>query len=184
MLYCQAVGCLPSALTIPQVDVQRKLLEPLQRKQLDQLLVTGIAPVHKNKLNSLRSPHSTTWTSATSRFLNMSPEEYRWGLQWILGLPLRNAPYTCPACGSQGDILGIHAVTCARSGEKVRAHNRLRNVIGQMATHVGVKVTYERSLPHHCDLRPADVLFDSWQPLPLAVDFAIVTPNELILQLP
>ena len=47
-----------------------------------------------------------------------------------------------------------------------------------MATHVGVKVTYERSLPHHCDLRPADVLFDSWQPLPLAVDFAIVTPTR------
>ena len=34
-LYCQAVECLPSALTIPKVDVQRKLLEPLQRKQLD-----------------------------------------------------------------------------------------------------------------------------------------------------
>ena len=47
-----------------------------------------------------------------------------------------------------------------------------------MATHAGVKVTYERSLPHHCDLRPADVLFDSWQPLPLAVDFAIVTPTR------
>ena len=114
----------------------------------------------------------------------MTAEEFRWGLRWIFGLPLRAHPYACPNCGQQGDVLGVHAVTCSRSGEKVRAHNRLRNVVGRMANQLGVHVSYEQKLPRHPELRPADVLLESWQPLPLAIDFAIITPTAPIVPQP
>ena len=103
--------------------------------------------------------------------------EFRAALRWVLGIPFRSVAYPCPDCGVLADPLGVHAVTCLRSGYITRGHNQLRNCVAELFGTAGLPVDVEQNLPGSLD-RPADVLFTSWRGRPTAIDFTIITPTR------
>ena len=159
-----------------QDDLQAKLTDPIIRRQLHHLI--NHADIRDRlRLNSLTTPHATTWTTTPSPTTTLFPLEFRCGLLWILGLPFRPADYKCPTCGAHADMQGIHAVSCVRSGDITRGHNRLRDLLFFLLEDAGKNCTVEVSLPQAPELRPADVLVASWKGRPLAIDVTVVTPT-------
>ena len=63
----------------------------------------------------------------------MTVLEVRCGLRLILGIPQFPSPYLCPDCGLEGDEMGIHAMTCRRSGDISRGHTLLRDTALQLS---------------------------------------------------
>ena len=168
----------PSALK-KRPQLQAELSEPFYQRSLHTLAACA-DPLTQQRLNSLRTPHATAWTSWTSPLTPLSNAQRRYALRWILGLPFCDAPYPCPDCGQQADPLGIHATTCQRSGEISRGHTCLRDCVGGLFESAGVQVSYEYSsrIPNSSSAhssRPADIAV-RWHGKRLAIDFMVVTP--------
>ena len=159
----------------PRDDLQAELCLPIFLRQVDQAL-RAANPTSLERLHSLSQPHATSWTLSTPLVKAQTPAEFRCGLRWILGMPLRASNYLCPYCGRQADGLGVHAVTCGATGDITRAHNALRDTVAHILTQAGYTVLKEQCIPGHPELRPADLLVLGYGPRPLALDFTVVTP--------
>ena len=162
--------------------LQAELTEPLHRHILNEL-VRASDSYHLERLNSLSTPHATSWTAASALHGIIGAEEFRCGLKWILGLPFREGCYRCPDCGREADPQGVHAVTCLRSGAITRGHTLMRDTLGTLIADTGASVTWETPVPRlattpvACRVRPADILFVChWKGRHRAVDFTIITP--------
>ena len=110
----------------------------------------------------------------------MTPSQIPYGLRWILGIPFRSREYGCPDCGLPADPLGIHAVTCQRSGEISRSHHKACHCLGGLYDMAGGLVDYEYTsrLPNYSSTsssRPADVAV-AWRGTRWAFDITVVTP--------
>ena len=145
-------------------------------------LLDQATPVEAARLQSLRTPHATAWVTSPHPS-TLTPPEFRSGLRWILGLPVQTRTSNCAVCGREADTTGVHYVTCQKSGERSRGHTRLRNVVANALRAVAWNVETEKPLPPQVPLPtsterlvPADVFIPGWDPLPLAIDFTIVTP--------
>ena len=175
--YMMALGMVVCPQLKPSADLQRLLTDPFHQRALDRLVRVADEPTLQ-RLNSLTTPHATAWTTTSPIIASMSPVEFRAALRWILGLPFRSSSYTCPDCGRHADPLGLHAVTCSRSGMVTRGHTTLRDTVQEILRKAGLTVDAEQSIPGHSE-RPADLLVSSWHGRPLAVDFTIITPTRL-----
>ena len=160
----------------PSADLQRLLTDPLHQRALDLAVRSADEPTLL-RLNSLSTPHATTWTVSSPLVTPLTPVEFRAALRWTLGLPFRTSDYPCPDCGRPADSHGVHAITCSRSGMIARGHTSLRDTVQEILRMVGLAVEAEQSPPGQPE-RPADLLISSWRGKPLAIDFTVITPTR------
>ena len=98
----------------------------------------------------------------------LSPEQYRLGLRWWLGLPLvpeDETPLSCPGCGAEADRFGDH-VLCCRENNYHRRHDAVVEALNNALIISGQGVQKEVRVPgteEDPNLRPADLLLSSWQ---------------------
>ena len=131
-------------------------------QQMSYRLTTQQTPFHTARLNSLKTPHATSWTSGFSPWYTLSNDAARHGMKWILGLSVNNASYKCNWCGKDADREGLHAVTCQLSGAIGRGHTVLKNVVYKIAVDAGLETELEAHLPNDPHNIPADVLVRNW----------------------
>ena len=166
----------------PGKDLQSTLTDPIHRRSLDDLNRLCTINTDQQRLQLLTTPHATTWTLNSPLFHLLPSLEFRCALRWILGIPQFNSNYICPGC--RVSAVGVHAVTCTRSGDITRGHTVLRDTVLQIMRNAGFSAEPEQQLPDHPERRPADVLVTGWKGRTLAVDFTIVTPIRASSNLP
>ena len=149
-------------------------MEPLQH-QTQAALLANATPEDADRLQSLMTPHGTSWAADAPLLSTMPPSTYRAAARWATGIPFRKQSYLCPTCGRVADPKGQHAVTCQRSGAIGRGHTVLRDTLAEILTRAGLQVQMEQSPPGRPDVRPADILVGSWKGRPLAIDVTVVT---------
>jgi len=79
---------------------------------------------------------SSSWLHARPIKVNnlyLNDAEFRVAILQRLGIPLFPDSSLCPNCDKELDPFGYHALTCKRSGEKVRRHNSTRDIIHNQA---------------------------------------------------
>ena len=118
----------------------------------------------------------------------ISPDEYRLGLRWMLGLPILSPDgeeATCPACGVMVDVYGDHLLCCRKNNYYGR-HFAVQESFAAMAQAGGQPFVREAPLTkangeaQGAALRPADLLLRSWQGgLDTAVDVTVVHPLQV-----
>ena len=173
--YQRQVGSAVSPELEPSKELQGQLTLPIHLRRVDALVRAAEGP-DKQRLSSLGTPHSTTWSLATPLVKPPTATDFRWALRWTLGLPLREGDYACPFCGARADSRGVHAVCCQRTGDITRSHNFLRDTVRDVLVTAGYTVLKEQPLPKRSELRPADLLVLGYGPRPLAIDFTVITP--------
>ena len=109
-LFFQETGQTP--VPIPAYEKMQQQLSNVIYQQMSYRLTTQQTPFHTARLNSLKTPHATSWTSGFSPWYTLSNDAARHGIKWILGLSVNNASYKCNWCGKDADREGLHAVTC------------------------------------------------------------------------
>ena len=98
-----------------------------------------------------------------------------------IGILQFNSNNLCHDCGVSADSVGVHAVTCTRSGDITV----LRDTVRQILRKAGFSAQPEQQLPDHPERRPADVLVNGWKGRTLTmVNFTIVTPIRASSNLP
>ena len=123
------------------------------------------------------APSSGLWLT-TNPFLEQGPTfsalEWQGLLRFRVGMPLFPAPSCCRACLQPMDPFGDHALSCSASG-LYRRHNRLRDLMYLLTQQAGWAPDIEVAIPSS-SLRPADLLFRSGFPKPLACDVTVSHP--------
>ena len=132
----------------------------LQASELDKL-----------RLHSLTITHATTWTLNSPLYRLLTALEVRCGLRFL-------SAYQCPDCGLEGDEMGIHAITCRRSGDISRGHTLLRDTALQLCRQAGYEAEAEQGVLGHPGSRPANILVGGWRGRNSAIDFTIITPTR------
>jgi hypothetical protein len=95
----------------------------------------------------------------------------------MLGLTIAEAPYKCQWCNHDADPLGLHAVTCQKSGAIGRTHTTLKYTFYRIAKAAGLDAELEVRPPNDPANVPADVLLRNFNGTgALAIDFTIVSP--------
>ena len=120
----------------------------------------------------------------------ISPEDYRIGVRWQLGIPL--LPLTleaaiCPVCNSPADVFGDHLLCCRRNNFYGR-HFAVQEALVGMAQAADLSFVREAALPKSNQgphglrgpaLRPADLLLRAWSGgTDLAVDVTVKHPLQ------
>ena len=90
------------------------------------------------RLRRLDVPHANAWISALPSAVDgkdtvMAPRVYLTCVRRLLGLPVLPAPVPCPLCKQTMDVFGDHALCCKKSSDTITRHNRVRNLISQIA---------------------------------------------------
>ena len=152
------------------------LTEPLHAHAIDWLMRNADEPA-RQRLNSLTTPHATAWLSSSALWNVLSQGEFVAGLKWAGGHKVRDDPYICRECSRDGDVLGVHTVTCQRTGSISRGHSLLRDTVAELLSRVGISTAREQRLPGSLD-RPADLLVSAWKGKTIALDFTIITPTR------
>jgi len=116
----------------------------------------------------------------------MPPRVYLTCVRRLLGLHVLSAPAPCPLCKQTMDVYGDHALCCKKSSDMITRHNRVRNLIFQIADvgllspeleKLGILGVTDRS-----QRRPGDVSFKSWTlNRGLAIDVARLFARLLLL---
>ena len=152
----------------PEKDLQKTLTEPIQDLRKATLIATASA-ADMVRIDSVCTPHATDWLRGAGLWFSLTPSEARHAIRWILGVPLQNGPYSCPACGVAADEKGIHAVACAATGAGARGHTIVKCVLAEVYRATGSRVEMEQG-PDDRPERPADILVTGLLPRPLAID--------------
>ena len=150
-------------------------------------LISSRASKHDaQRLRRLDVDHANSWVSALPSASDgkdcvMPPRVYLTCVRRLLGLPVISAPVPCPLCKQTMDLFGDHALCCKKSSDTITRHNRVRNLIAQIAEvgllspeleKMGILGPTDRSRR-----RPGDVSFKSWAPnRGLAIDVAVICP--------
>jgi hypothetical protein len=119
---------------------------------------------------------------------SFSPDAYRVGLKWWLGIPLmadaQGVTVLCPGCGTQVDAHGDHLLCCPRNNFTHR-HTAVQDGLVSILNDASQPYSREVVIPN-CPLghlRPADVLLHGWQTgLDTAVDLTVVHAWQLAEQ--
>ena len=156
---------------VPQL--QRVLTTTVYRKNLAQLLSQkdGVGGV---RLESLSSPHALTWVDEPGFSKPLARDEFKCALKWSLGIPLRSESYVCEECGGEGDNMGLHTVSCLRSGEIGRGHSALKAAMEMLLNKAGCNVRIEEPILSNDGSKFMDILATGLYPTPTAIDVTVI----------
>eukprot|EP00731_Ephydatia_muelleri_P022813 Em0015g396a len=114
--------------------------------QLFSTLLESFSHSNRARLLSVAAPHSSSWLSVVPSpglGLHLESNEYQMAIKWWLGLDTSGRSM-CPFCPDTAlDPLGHHAVTCRHGGDVVIRHNRFRDEIFDLCSHVHLSVRLE-----------------------------------------
>ena len=142
-------------------QAQYRLSQHVDKASLS-ALIEGGALRDQARLRAVSSEGAGSWlTVVPSRGLNLvfAPNEFTSLLRFWLGMPVFDAVYACPWCGTAQDTFGYHALTCKKTGLKILRHNALRDTCLSQCALGGIEAESETPnlLPGSVE-RPADVL--------------------------
>ena len=111
--------------------------------------------------------------------LYLNDAEFRVAILQRLGIPLFHNSPQCPNCDMKLDQHGYHALTCKRSGEKVRRHNSIRDIIFNQARNSHLNPVSEKvNLIIGSKERPADVYIPDASNEDYWIDVAVTDPRQ------
>lgn len=128
-------------------SVQQKLSTERHTALFEDLKGKSTVRSH-NLLLACSMPHASDWLHAPpipSLGLGLQSDCFRTAMKFRLGVPLFDAPFPCPArgsdgkaCGSQMDVFGDHAPCCHHGPSLVFRHNNVRDILGHAARGAGL----------------------------------------------
>jgi hypothetical protein len=136
----------------------------------------------KIAFNSYTQMFASSWLHARPIKVNnlyLNDAEFRVAILQRLGIPLFPISSDCPNCDKSLDPFGYHALTCKRSGEKVRRHNSIRDIIHNQARNSQLNPLIEK--PHliiGSKERPADIFIPDASNEDYWIDVAITDPRQ------
>jgi hypothetical protein len=174
-------------------NVQKVICGRLNTVIFDSLLAGSIRR-DRARLRACRMPYAAAWLSVPPiRALGLCfhPREYRTCLRLWLGAKQFNHSAklkVCPACNkSILDDWGIHAVMCAKYGDRISKHDHVRDIFLhylRMGALSSRKVIREaKGLITNKKDKPADIFVTNWSGgRKMALDVTIVNPqrNDLV----
>jgi hypothetical protein len=141
----------------------------------------------KARLRVLSAPHTGDWLNVVPLpilGLHLKPREFKFAVNYRLGMPLYQEEGVCPACGKAADEYGDHSVACAHTGERIARHNHLANMLFRVAQTANLAPTKEENaLIPGTQGRPADVLVRAWGHggRDMAYDVVVTSPLQKAL---
>ena len=110
--------------------------------------------------------------------LHLRAAEFTAALRYRLGIPIYTSEGPCPACGLPSDVMGDHALGCAKNSERIARHNLLRDLIFETASNAALApLKEERHLLPGTAARPGDVLLRRWSDgKDAALDVTVTSP--------
>jgi hypothetical protein len=141
----------------------------------------------KARLRVLSAPHTGDWLNVVPLpilGLHLKPREFKFAVNYRLGMPLYQEEGVCPACGKAADEFGDHSVACAHTGERIARHNHLANMLFRVAQSANLAPTKEENaLIPGTQGRPADVLIRAWGHggKDMAYDVVVTSPLQKTL---
>ena len=136
----------------------------------------------KIAFNSYTQKFASSWLQARPIKVNnlyLNDAEFRVAILQRLGIPLFPTLSKCPNCDKDLDQFGYHALTCKRSGEKVRRHNSVRDIIHNQARNSQLNPLIEK--PHlivGSKERPADIFIPDASNEDYWIDVAVTDPRQ------
>jgi len=137
--------------------------------------------VLRKRLKSVAQPHSGAWLTAPplhSYGMEFPNREFQVAaLRW-LGAKV-NGEGSCVACTEYNNCFADHAVRCACQNDRIVRHNRIRDVLCELAHGAALAPQKEKShiLGDTPGRRPGDIFLPCFgNGAPLAIDVAITDP--------
>ena len=149
-------------------------------------LVSSASPRGAQLLSRASVKHAGAWVSASPSWVDgmdtvMRPRVFRTAVLRLLSLPVLAGPAPCPLCKQTMDVYGDHSLCCRMTRDNITRHNRVRNLVFNLASagrlspemeKLGILGETDRSRR-----RPGDVSLPLWSgDRGLAIDVAVVCP--------
>ena len=133
------------------------------------------------RMASLGLPHSGSWLSVVpspALGLHLRASEFTSALRYRLGIPIYTSEGPCPACSLPSDVMGDHALGCAKHSERIARHNLLRDLIFEAASNAALApLKEERHLLPGTAARPGDIFLRRWSDgKDAALDVTVTSP--------
>ena len=110
--------------------------------------------------------HAADWLNVVpspALGLHLQDWEFRFCLQYWLGLQMFEDDRTCPVCHSTADCYGDHQVGCGGNPDRIHRHNSVRDALFSAAQSAALAPRREvPSLIPGTQSRPADVFLPNW----------------------
>ena len=190
--FSEALGSLHQAAGRPDwtflqdVDVpliQHCLSRAIDQASFDALLAS--APDTRSRALALSSAtyHAGDWLNvipSPSLGLHLQDREFRFCLQYWLGLQMFEDYGICPVYQSGADRFGDHQVGCGGNPDRMYRHNSVRDVVYSAAQSAALAPRREvPSLIPGSQSRPADVYLPNWhRGCPAALDITVISPLQ------
>ena len=145
-------------------------------------LLADSTNLNKARLLACSMPHATAWVRALPAHQNkFSCLEWSICMKRWLGIPIFNQDHLCSACQLHVmDIFGHHASVCPVSGDRIRRHNILRDILYDFCSLAAWGPTKE--VPHifpSSSERPADIFVPNFSlGKDLVLDVAVTCPLQ------
>ena len=162
---------------------QRVLFHSMDEASFQHLLSSAPSTHPRALVLSSALPHAGDWLNVVptpSLGLHLQDSEFRFCLQYCLGVPMHSNPFPCPECRGTADIMGDHQVGCGRNGDRIFRHNAIRDVLFTAAQSAALAPSKETpGLVPSSLSRPADILLPIWcQGRPAALDIHVISPLQ------
>ena len=162
---------------------QRSLFEIIDNACFEDLLRS--APDSRFRALALSSsiPHSGDWLRvipSPQLGLHFQDREYRFCLQYWLGVRMSSLEATCPICFRECDAYGDHHVGCGGNNDRIARHDCLRETLFSVAQSAALAPRREvpSLIPGSCN-RPADLYLPVWKcGRPAALDITVISPLQ------
>jgi hypothetical protein len=149
------------------------------------LLSSASTPREKQRLHRVSEPHAGAWVTAVPSTLDGSalirPKAFRIACRLRLGVAVWDKGASCPMCMQTLDVYGDHAICCTTNGDLIVRHNRLRDLVDNIAREGHLSPIMEKKgilgESKKPGRRPGDVTIPLWcEGKGLCVDVAVTCP--------
>ena len=176
----------PDWVLLQDIDVrliQHSLSRAIDQASFDALMAS--APDTRSRALALSSAihHAGDWLDvipSPSLGLHLQDREFRFCLQYWLGLQMFEDNGICPVCKSDADRFGNHKVGCGGNPDRIHRHNSVRDAVYSAAQSTVLAPRREvPSLIPGSQSRPADVYLPNWhRGCPATLDITVISPLQ------
>ena len=158
---------------------QHNLSRAIDEASLNSLLVSASDTRSRALALSTSIPHAGDWLNvipSPALGLHIQDQEFRFCLQYWLGLPMFANETQCPICHLPADGFGDHQVGCGGNFDRIHRHNVVWDVLFSAAQSAALAPRQEAPAlipgPQSC---PADVFLPIWsRGCPAALDITVI----------
>ena len=176
----------PDWVLLQDIDVpltQHCLSRSIDEASLNTLLASAPESHSQALAFAISILHAGNWLNVVpspALSLHMQDREFRFCLQYWLGLKIFDDRGPCPVCHSAAYPYGDHQIGCGGNTDKIHHHNSVRHVIISAAQTAAL--TPWRKVPSlipGTQSHPADVFLPNWaRGRPAALDVTVISPLQ------